>query len=235
MFNKIKDYTSNNVLNISGEMIINNKDNAKILDLSQEEETALSSIINTFQEKYSFLNIDTRHGLCDCTIKIFGYDVHIAQNNFLDDLNNDLNSMLAQILKNGTVDVRLNIFGKFIVQNEEKEFRYLNKQDFVKYKIVNTKKLDVEKKLLNRKTKTVIFVLVLLMIVGNICHQYYLDNYPSRVSNFVEEYIPFYKKDAVKETPETKNPPEEKQVQGTDSKSTKNVKLIPNAQEPKVL
>ena len=111
MFNKIKDYTSNNVLNISGEMIINNKDNAKILDLSQEEETALSSIINTFQEKYSFLNIDTRHGLCDCTIKIFGYDVHIAQNNFLDDLNNDLNSMLAQILKNGTVDVRLNIFG----------------------------------------------------------------------------------------------------------------------------
>jgi len=184
-----KNYTGNNEINISGEILISNKDLAKLLKLTSEEQEKINQLNSGLMQKFPYLKTKIVQGICEVSIKIFAYNIFTSNEKFLDDLCKELEYVVKKMLENQELSVRLNVFGELTKTKLRQQFRYLNKQDIVEYSITNEENLGIKHAVFTRAVRIYLFVLVLLGLLVQSGYLYYVQTCPNRVSEFIAKYI----------------------------------------------
>lgn len=157
----LKRQFGDNVLSLSGEVLITSK---MLTDCDQIQEYDVSDIekmLEIIRNKYSFLKAKVDKSLFEINVSFFCHNVRGIQEDFLDGFREELCVMVSSILGNDKLCVNVNVFGKFETIDLIKEYRYLNKLDDVRYKIMSETYKDMNAKLMRPK----VYLIVLLIIV----------------------------------------------------------------------
>ena len=134
---QMKDSIGDNLLSLSGEVLITNKDTHKFLIYEGKDRKETKKALSLIANKYQFMKIEIVNGLNEVTIKFFVHKTNITDKAFLDNFCNDLKILVSKILENEEFLVRVNFFGSFETPDKIYSYRYLNKQQEVQYKIVD--------------------------------------------------------------------------------------------------
>jgi len=184
-----KNYTGNNRINISGEILLTNKDSTKLLILTNDEQERIRELHCKLINEFPYLKTKMTQGMCEFSIKIFAYNVFTNNKEFLNNLCTTMEYMIKKLLTNPEVNVRLNIFGDFTTTKLRQKFRYLNKQDVVEYSITHEENLSLAYYVFTRGLKVYLLLLIILGLLVRSGYFYYIENYPNVVSEFLEKYI----------------------------------------------
>jgi len=184
-----KNFTGNNEINISGEILISNKDLAKLLKLTSEEQEKINQLNSRLMQQFPYLKTKIVQGICEVSIKVFAYNKFTCNEKFLDDLCKELECVVKKILENPELSVRLNVFGELTTTKRRQQFRYLNKQDIVEYSVTHEENLGIKHSAFTRAVRIYLFVLVLLGLLIQSGYLYYAQTCPNRVSEFIAKYI----------------------------------------------
>ena len=65
-----KNFTGNNEINISGEILISNKDLAKLLKLTSEEQEKINQLNSRLMQQFPYLKTKIVQGICEVSIKV---------------------------------------------------------------------------------------------------------------------------------------------------------------------
>lgn len=126
-----------NVLTLSGEIIINPvspTDKGAILDFDR---TALNREMNNIRSKFPVLKTECKNGLVEINISFYCNETRTRNEKFLEDFEHSLHNLTQAILTDERFSVRVNVFGKFETLRSVKEYRYLNKGDDVRFMVVD--------------------------------------------------------------------------------------------------
>jgi len=184
-----KNYTGNNEINISGEILISNKDVAKLLKLTAEEKDKINQLNCDLTQKFPYLKTEIVQSICEVSIKVFAYNTFTGNKKFLNDLCLEMENLVKKVLEDKELSVRLNIFGEFKTTKLKQQFRYLNKQEIVEYSITHEEKLSIKHIIFSRAVRIYFFILVFLGLLVQTGYLYYIQTCPNRVSEFIEKYV----------------------------------------------
>lgn len=176
-------------MNISGEILISNKDLAKLLKLTSEEQEKVNQLNSRLRQQFPYLKTKIVQGICEVSIKVFAYNKFTCNEKFLDDLCKELEYVVKTILENTELSVRLNVFGELTTTKSRQQFRYLNKQDIVEYSVTHEEKLGIKHSVFTRAVRIYLFILVLLGLLIQSGYLYYIQTCPNRVSEFIAKYL----------------------------------------------
>lgn len=127
-----------NVLTLSGEIIINPvspTDKGAILDFDR---IALNREMNNIRHKFPILKTECKNGLdVEINISFYCNETRTKNENFLEDFEHSLHNLTQAILTDERFSVRVNVFGKFETLRSVKEYRYLNKGDDVRFLVMD--------------------------------------------------------------------------------------------------
>lgn len=186
---KWKNFTGNNEINISGEILISNKDLAKLLKLTSDEQEKVNKLNSGLLQQFPYLKTKIVQGICEVSIKVFAYNKFTCNAKFLDDLCKELAYVVKKILENPELSVRLNVFGELTTTKRRQQFRYLNKQDIVEYSVTHEENLGIKHSVFTRAVRIYLFILVLLWLLIQSGYLYYVQACPNRVSEFIAKYV----------------------------------------------
>ncbi|MDD4320299.1 MAG: hypothetical protein PHH31_01940 [Acidaminococcaceae bacterium] len=184
-----KNYTGNNRINISGEILLSNKDSTKLLILTNDEQERIRELHCKLINEFPYLKTKMTQSMCEVSIKIFAYNVFTNNKEFLNNLCTTMEYMIKKLLENPEVNVRLNIFGDFTTTKLKQKFRYLNKQDVVEYNITHEENLSVAYYVFTRGLKVYLLLLIVLALFARSGYLYYMETCPNVVSEFFAKYI----------------------------------------------
>lgn len=184
-----KNFTGNNEINISGEILISNKDLAKLLKLTPEEQEKVNQLNSRLMQQFPYLKTKIVQGICEVSIKVFAYNTVTCNGKFLDDLCKELEYVVKKMLENPELSVRLNVFGELTTTKLRQQFRYLNKQDIVEYSVTHEEKLSIKYSIFTRAVRIYLSILVLLGLFIQLGYLYYVQTCPNGVSEFMAKYI----------------------------------------------
>ena len=184
-----KNFTGNNEINISGEILISNKDLAKLLKLTSDEQEKVNKLNSGLLQQFPYLKTKIVQGICEVSIKVFAYNKFTCNEKFLDDLCKELECVVKKILENPELSVRLNVFGELTTTKRRQQFRYLNKQDIVEYSVTHEENLGIKHSVFTRAVRIYLFILVLLWLLIQSGYLYYVQACPNRVSEFIAKYV----------------------------------------------
>ena len=165
LINLFKNRLSNNILTLSGELIITSKDTNNKLLLNDFDKSGLKNKSAQFRKVYPDINVELFNGLTEIDVKFFAHGIRIASENFLEEFNEFLIELIEAALDNGEVIARLNVFGKYSVNDSILSYRYLNKKNEVKYIIVDEEQRSFRDKVFS-PIVVLVFTLVLSITVG---------------------------------------------------------------------
>lgn len=166
IFRGLKNAFSNSVITLSGEVIISVEPGCNIGILHTFDRSEYKDVIRKIKNEYSFLNVEQNDSLTEINIKFFALNKQFCHDNFLDDFNDDLIKLVTAILKEDTLFVRVNVFGKLNDGTVIKTYRYLNNRDDVRYKITDEDTLSSSDKMMSPKMKSAILLVALLATLG---------------------------------------------------------------------
>jgi hypothetical protein len=184
-----KNYTGNNAINISGEILISNKDVAKLLKLTAEEQDKINQLNCHLTQKFPYLKTEIVQSICEVSIKVFAYNIFTGNKNFLNDLCLEMENVVKKVLEDKELSVRLNIFGEFTTTKLRQQFRYLNKQEIVEYSITHEEKLGIKHIIFSRAIRIYFFILMFLGLLVQTGYLYYIQTCPNKASEFIEKYL----------------------------------------------
>lgn len=184
-----KNYTGNNKINISGEILLSNKDATKLLKLTAAQQAIISELHCKLINEFPYIKTKIVQGMGEVSIKIFAYNTFTNNRDFLNDLCTIMEYMVKKILEDPEISVRLNVFGDFTTKKVSQNFRYLNKQDVVEYSITNEKELGMIYSLFNRSLRVYFLVIVILSLIIQSGYLYYIQTCPNRLSEFLVKYL----------------------------------------------
>ena len=124
----------NRRLTLSGELIIN-RSGMESVGKDNSTEILLDEFLNELSEKFPGLTVKVSEGICDLTIKMFTNYKLIYNVYFYNEFQKTLECYAIKINDIGNYNLRLNVYGEMAVFSEVEEFRYLNKNSIVSYKI----------------------------------------------------------------------------------------------------
>ncbi|HHV95670.1 MAG TPA: hypothetical protein GXX37_04215 [Clostridiaceae bacterium] len=142
---RIKIFLMNlNIITLSGEITISFKDlNAIITAYSDLYMSSIRDIAKKFNNMYPKFKVESAVGLSEISIKIFVFRYINTDETFLDRLRMALEGLLKDIyslenLSPWKLNVRLNLYGTMEYLNSQDNFRFLNKNETVKYIITDS-------------------------------------------------------------------------------------------------
>lgn len=153
---------SNNVLSLSGELVLTSKDAKNMLLLNDFDRSGLKNKIVEIRRNYPDIKVEMSNGLTEIDIKFFAHQKRIKSDNFLEEFNELLKELVEVALENENVVARLNVFGKYAVNDSVLTYRYLNKKSEVKYIIVDEEQRNIRDKLLAPKITLVVTVVAII-------------------------------------------------------------------------
>ena len=156
---------SNNVLSLSGELVLTSKDAKNMLLLNDFDRSGLKTKIAQIRKAYPDINVELCNGLTEIDVKFFAHGIRIASENFLEEFNEFLIELIEAALDNEEVIARLNVFGKYSVNDSILSYRYLNKKNEVKYIIVDEEQRSFRDKVFS-PIVVLVFTLVLTIVIG---------------------------------------------------------------------
>ena len=136
-FDFVTSQFADNILTLSGEIIITPKTTSDKDEIAEFDVTALNRKLDELRHKFGFLRINVIHGLLEINVKFFCSNARINQENFLEEYNECLKNVVMDILQNNKLFVRVNVFGKFETIKKISEYRYLNKGKEVRFAITD--------------------------------------------------------------------------------------------------
>lgn len=160
-----KEYVGNNRINVSGELILNDADPAKLLVLSEEEEKRILGLVGDFAKAHQNFKVTTLKGVGEFDIKIFVCDVYTAKTTFMETFRDDLANFVHSLLENKNLVLRLNVFGDFSTKDTMQKFRYLNKGEQVEYKITDTLPVSMLARVLCRSVRMYLLIVLVIAIL----------------------------------------------------------------------
>ncbi len=184
-----KNYAGNNKINISGEILLSNKDATKLLKLTSAEQKIISELHCKLINKFPYIKTEMVQGMCEVSIKVFAYNTFTNNKDFLNDLCTVMEYMVKKLLEDPEIAVRLNVFGDFTTTKLSQQFRYLNKQDVVEYSITGEKQLGPAHYLFSRAIRVYFLVIVILSLFIQTGYLYYVQTYPNKLSEFLVKYL----------------------------------------------
>lgn len=139
LFTNFKLLISNfSYITLSGEINISNNHYEVLITTNAETVEKIKKTSGRFKNTYPKFKVDVVQGISDITLKLFVYRFANTHSDFLDELQYNLSVLLADINFNGDCKIKLNIFGSIDSFNGRCDFRYLNNEQEVRYKIVNS-------------------------------------------------------------------------------------------------
>ena len=156
---------SNNVLSLSGELVLTSKYAKNMLLLNDFDRSGLKTKIAQIRKAYPDINVELCNGLTEIDVKFFAHGKHIESDNFLEEFNELLVELVDAVLVNEDVIARLNVFGKYSVNDSILSYRYLNKKNEVKYIIVDEEQRSFRDKVFS-PIVVLVFTLVLTIVIG---------------------------------------------------------------------
>ncbi len=160
-----KEYVGNNRINVSGEIILNDVDPAKLLVLSETEEKRILDLVTTFVKTHQTFKVTTLKGVGEFNIKLFACDVYTAGTTFMEDFRADLEALVRELLQNKELALRLNVFGDFSTLENMRKFRYLNKGEQVEYKITETAPVSLLARIFCRSVRMYLLIILVVAIL----------------------------------------------------------------------
>lgn len=169
----ICNYFGDNIVTLSGEIIITTLIGKPRITLNNIDRSEIKKEINNLKDCFEFLTVEVINGLTEINIKLFTHNARLSSSNFLDELNESLIKLVRSITKQGNYTVRLNVFGKYYTKDKIVEYRYLNKEDDVRYMIVDEDKQQAIYRLSSPKFVLLIGTLIILCLGGYRVYQYF--------------------------------------------------------------
>jgi len=137
MFDWLLNQVGDNVLTLSGEILISPASPSNKGAIAQTDRIAISKSLAKIKRRFPYIRIENTNGLVEVVIKFFAHEARTNNDNFLDEFQNTTVDLVKEIFKEDIFAVRVNMFGKFETLHSIKEYRYLNKRDEVRYTIVD--------------------------------------------------------------------------------------------------
>lgn len=208
--NLIASQFSDNVLTLSGEILVTPILSTDNCEINMYDAHILEQMLQDMRTKYPFLQIKYVKGLVEHGINFFCHEERLLQNDFLDCFQEDLCKVVASILKNKKLCVRVNVFGTYETIGLIQEYRYLNKKDDVRYKITDEK---IKGKTAQFMRPVTYFVVLLVLVASYFGYQGYRYVFSGRDKVKVEEKIDNHEKIKI---PDSKEQDKPKQITSTN-------------------
>ena len=186
---QMKDSIGDNLLSLSGEVLITNKDTHKFLVYEGKDRKETKKALSLIANKYQFMKIEMVNGLNEVTIKFFVHKANITDKAFLDNFCNDLKILVSKILENEEFLVRVNFFGSFETTDKICSYRYLNKQQEVQYKIVDEDLKEPYMSILRPKFYLIIALIGLIAFSSWQGYRYYQEKQTNEAASVQTETI----------------------------------------------
>ena len=130
---------ANSRLILSGELIITDQ-HMNPLDAQDITALGIDETISKIQKHCRGLQVRQVNGLCDFSIRLFAKDCPVEAAGFYDWLQAALTDCARRIYAKDGLSLRLNVIGKLKSLGKIEEFRFLNKEDLVSYKVTGHSK-----------------------------------------------------------------------------------------------
>jgi hypothetical protein len=125
-------------ITLSSELTISSKNSNEIISTSQIEMELLNEKLNELKSCYPMMQTEIKNSMYGITLKIATYSRNFISQNFYENFAEFLRDLIKTILINERLYVRLNVLGTIENSSQIEHFRYLNKDEQVSYKIVQT-------------------------------------------------------------------------------------------------
>ena len=131
---------ANSRLVLSGELLIA-RQNLNPIDPADLADLGMEAVLEKMKKQCHGLQIKQANGLCDITIRLFANGCRVDAKDFYDGLQAVLQAFAECVYAKDGLTLRMNVMGKLKNVGTIEEFRFLNKETRVSYKITgNTKK-----------------------------------------------------------------------------------------------
>lgn len=160
-----KEYTGNNRINVTGEIILNNVVPDKPLALSEEAETRIKNLVKDFVKTHGTFKITTLKSAADFTIKMVAEDAYTAKTTFIEDFQQDLTAFLQALLHEKDLSLSLDLQGNFTTLEEVQKFRYQSQGNQVQYKITETTPASTLSKIFRRSVRMYLLIILVVAIL----------------------------------------------------------------------
>lgn len=172
---KLQNNFGDNVLTLSGNILITAPLHNAAAALDNSKIKPIKEAVKRIRQGYEFLEVDLVYGLTDIEIKFFANKKRLNSKEFLEEFNEKLLLLVQDILAQDAYSVRLNIFGKYCAEGKALTFRYLNKEDDVRYIVVDEEKCLLVDKIFTPKVVTALLVLAAAGYAGYVLYGKYFN------------------------------------------------------------
>jgi hypothetical protein len=131
-------FISREKITLSSELTISSKDSSKIISISQIEAELLNEKLNELKSCYPMLQTEMKNSMYGIILKISTCGRKVIGQNFYENYAEFLRGLIKIILADERLYVRLNVVGQIENCVQIEHFRYLNKDEQVSYKIIQT-------------------------------------------------------------------------------------------------
>ena len=156
--------TGNNRLNLSGEIVVKDADPGCLLCLTAEQDGRLRLEEEKLRKRFPFLDIAGVEGMGSYTVKLFAYRRYVRSALFPEELRQAVEALLA-VLPPSEFAVTVNIFGDFTMAGERLEFRYLNRDTLVAYKITGRRELGILTRIFTHSRRLMVYTALILLLL----------------------------------------------------------------------
>lgn len=157
--NAAKDRFGTNRITLSGSILVSTPSVADMLVLDSDKNKMIQTAVDELSEQFSFIDVSVTYGLADIEIKMFANKQWLGSGAFLDELNDVLGKLVAEILAVANYSVRINVFGEYCVGCKKISYRYLNKKEDVRYITVCEEARSVGKLIVNPRNVTAVIII----------------------------------------------------------------------------
>ena len=178
-----KDYTGNCKITLSGELLLKHVDKTQLLVLTTENRITVDKCIDDLKYQLPFFKIEKVESMAETTIKIFAYNVYVDEKRFLEKLRVILKKCIEELLESEKIEVSLSVFGTFQDLNEKLDFRYLNKQSLVEYKVIQKDSLGVIETFFTRKLRVYFGLAFLAFVLSYFIYELIILKNPLNLGN----------------------------------------------------
>ena len=198
MLNKLLAQVKENygacILDLSGEIIIQNSNRTQLLSLTQGEHDLINACLKNLKLRLPLLKLEKKDSLAECRIVLFAYQRPTANHELLELLQHELTLLVQALLASGGLRVSMNIFGCFMNGQEKQSYRFLNQGEQVEYVVTERVPVGVIGKLFGHQTKAYVVTVVLAVLFLDMCYEALIAGHGWQLTNiwdlFREKSLP---------------------------------------------
>ena len=159
-------------ITVGGAIALATQTPGRIYTLAPEQRRQVEDMLVILRQEYPFFKTEIKEGIMETEITFFSYQSACADGQILEHLCQWLSRVAALFVGDGQTHVTIHCHGTFTQDMEDAEFRMLNKEQDVEYKIISRKRRSLTDILFHsnytRLALTILLVAVILWSASDV-------------------------------------------------------------------